>query len=427
MSRRRFDHSPQLYGYTAGTIIAGTAVLAWSALTFPISEVISLTAGGGREGVLLGLVFWIGIGLLGGTKVERLQGHGVLTFHFPFIIAALALGGPTAGALVALISTIERRELRDMPWYGMLANHASLTVAAVAGGVTILATRMALAPLAPQEAQAVELMAIVAGSLVLALTATALAAGTVVLRDRLTVSEAVRVYDGGFRTTAAAEVVLGWMLWLTFVMIGWWASLICATFVLVMWNAHDAREIARHDAMTGLLSRAGFDARLTDALDGVRRRGRVAALLAIDLDGFKAINDTYGHDTGDDVIRTVGARLRAAVRLTDAAVRRGGDEFGVLLVDVDDKPTAETAARRIHRAICEPIELDDRTVDVGASVGVVVIAPSDRMPSVGRLHDRADRIMYQAKVTKVGVLMEGAAPAPTRPHGRLRAHDRRVH
>jgi hypothetical protein len=250
MSRRRFDHSPQLYGYTAGTIIAGTAVLAWSALTFPISEVISLTAGGGREGVLLGLVFWIGIGLLGGTKVERLQGHGVLTFHFPFIIAALALGGPTAGALVALISTIERRELRDMPWYGMLANHASLTVAAVAGGVTILATRMALAPLAPQEAQAVELMAIVAGSLVLALTATALAAGTVVLRDRLTVSEAVRVYDGGFRTTAAAEVVLGWMLWLTFVMIGWWASLICATFVLVMWNAHDAREIARHDAMT---------------------------------------------------------------------------------------------------------------------------------------------------------------------------------
>jgi diguanylate cyclase (GGDEF)-like protein len=427
MSRRRFDHSPQLYGYTAGTIIAGTAVLAWSALTFPISEVISLTAGGGREGVLLGLVFWIGIGLLGGTKVERLQGHGVLTFHFPFIIAALALGGPTAGALVALISTIERRELRDMPWYGMLANHASLTVAAVAGGVTILATRMALAPLAPQEAQAVELMAIVAGSLVLALTATALAAGTVVLRDRLTVSEAVRVYDGGFRTTAAAEVVLGWMLWLTFVMIGWWASLICATFVLVMWNAHDAREIARHDAMTGLLSRAGFDARLTDALDGVRRRGRVAALLAIDLDGFKAINDTYGHDTGDDVIRTVGARLRAAVRLTDAAVRRGGDEFGVLLVDVDDKPTAETAARRIHRAICEPIELDDRTVDVGASVGVVVIAPSDRMPSVGRLHDRADRIMYQAKVTKVGVLMEGAAPAPARPHGRLRAHDRRVH
>jgi diguanylate cyclase (GGDEF)-like protein len=427
MSRRRFDHSPQLYGYTAATIIAGAAILAWSALTFPISEVISLTAGGGREGVLLGLVFWVGIGLLGGTKVERLQGHGVLTFHFPFIIAALALGGPTAGALVALISTIERRELRDVPWYGILANHASLTIAAVAGGVTILGTRVVLAPLVPQEAQAVELMAIVAGSLVLALTATALAAGTVVLRDRLTVSEAVRVYDGGFRTTAAAEVVLGWMLWLTFVMIGWWASLICATFVLVMWNAHDAREIARHDAMTGLLSRAGFDARLTDALDGVRRRGRVAALLAIDLDGFKGINDTYGHDTGDDVIRAVGARLRAAIRLTDAAVRRGGDEFGVLLMDVEDKPTAENAARRIHRAICEPIELDDRTVDVGASVGVVVIVPSDRMPSVGRLHDRADRIMYQSKVDGGGVVMEGAVPAPPRPQGRLRTRDRRGH
>ena len=117
------------------------------------------------------------IGLLGGTRVERLHGHGVLTFHFPFIIAALALGGPTAGALVALISTIERRELRDMPWYGLLSNHAALTMAAVAGGLTILGTRSLLASLAPQEVQAAELVAIVAGSVVLAMTATGLAAG----------------------------------------------------------------------------------------------------------------------------------------------------------------------------------------------------------------------------------------------------------
>jgi diguanylate cyclase (GGDEF)-like protein len=406
MNRRRFDHSPQLYAYTAGTIIAGALVLLWTAQTFPISEVISLTADGGREGVLLGLVFWVAIGLLGGTRVERLYGHGVLTFHFPFIIAALALGGPTAGALVALISTIERRELRDMPWYGLLSNHAALTIAAVAGGLTMLAARTVLTGIAPQEPQASELVAIVAGSIVLAMTATGLAAGTVVLRDRLSLGEAVNVYDGGFRTTAAAEVVLGWMLWLTYAMTGWWAALICATFVLVMWNGHDAREIARHDAMTGLLSRAGFDARLGDALEAVRKRGRAAALLAIDLDGFKGINDTHGHAIGDDVIRTVGARLRAAIRLTDAAVRRGGDEFGVLLVDVDDRLTAEAAARRIHDTICEPIELHDRIVGVGASVGVVVISASDRMPSIGRLHDSADKLMFAAKQAGGGLQMD---------------------
>lgn len=412
MNRRRFDHRPALYVYTAATIVAGAGVLAWTAQAFPISEVISLTAGGGREGVLLGLVFWVCVGLLGGTRVERLHGHGVLTFHFPFIIAALALGGPTAGALVALISTIERRELRDVPWYGLLGNHASLTMAAVAGGVTILGARAVLASMAPQETQAAELVAIVAGSVVLALTATALAAGTVVLRDRLSLGEAVRVYDGGFRTTAAAEVVLGWMLWLTYVLIGWWAALICATFVLVMWNGHDAREIARHDAMTGLLSRAGFDARLADALDAVRKRGRAAALLAIDLDGFKAINDKIGHAGGDDVLRTVGARLRASVRLTDSAVRRGGDEFGVLLVDVDDRLTAEAAARRIHNAICEPIELDHGVVSVGASVGVVVILSAERMPSIGRLHDTADRLMYEAKLAGGGLRTDQRGEKP---------------
>jgi diguanylate cyclase (GGDEF)-like protein len=416
MNRRRFDHSPALYAYTAATILVGTMALAWAATSFPISEVISLTEGGGREGILLGLVFWVAIGLLGGTRVERLHGHGVLTFHFPFIIAAVALGGPTAGALVALISTIERRELRDVPWYGILANHAALTMAAIAGGLTVVGARGVLAGFVPGETQAVELVAIVLGSLVLATTATALAAGTTVLRDRLTVGEAVRVWDGGFRTTAAAEVVLGWMLWLTYTMIGWWAALICATFVLVMWNGHDAREIARHDAMTGLLSRAGFDARLADALEAVRKRGRAAALLAIDLDGFKGINDTHGHAIGDDVIRTIGARLRGAIRLTDAAVRRGGDEFGVLLVDIDDRPTAEAAARRIHDTICEPIELHDRVVGVGASIGVVVIGTAGRMPSIGRLHDSADRLMFEAKEAGGGLrLDQGGQSKPVYP------------
>src|SRR5688500_3998416 len=99
MKRRSSDYSPTLYVYTAATIAAGVAALAWAALSLPIDERISLTSTGGREGVLLGLVFWIAIGLLGGLRVERLHGHGVLTFHYPFIIAATALGGPVAGAL----------------------------------------------------------------------------------------------------------------------------------------------------------------------------------------------------------------------------------------------------------------------------------------------------------------------------------------
>ena len=90
-----------LYLYTGTTIVAGFAALTWASLTFPIWPGISLTQAGGREGILLGLVFWILLGLLGGTRVQHMHGHGVLTFHLPFIIAATALGGPVAGAPVA--------------------------------------------------------------------------------------------------------------------------------------------------------------------------------------------------------------------------------------------------------------------------------------------------------------------------------------
>ena len=141
-------------------------------------------------------MFWVVIGLLGGTRVERLHGHGVLTFHLPFIIAAMALGGPTAGAIVAMVSTFEAREIREAPWYGVLANHAALTLAAIIGGVVLVGTRVVLSTgVIGVDPNAVELIAIVLGALVLTVTTTALVAGTVILRDHLTVPEAVRVFD----------------------------------------------------------------------------------------------------------------------------------------------------------------------------------------------------------------------------------------
>ena len=149
--------------------------------------------------------------------------------------------------------------------------------------------------------------------------------------------------------------------------------------------------------MTGLLTRAGFDVRLADAIAAGQSRGQYAALIAIDLDGFKAINDLHGHAAGDDVIRAVGARLREQIRLTDSAVRRGGDEFSVLLVDLPDAATASKSAERILARIREPIDTDIGPVSVGASIGVYFMAPSDRPPTTGRLHDLTDHLMYEAK------------------------------
>ena len=341
-----------LYAYTGATIVAGLAALAWASVSFSIWPTISLTQAGGREGILLGLLFWILLGLLGGTRVEHLHGHSVLTFHLPFIIAATALGGPVAGGWVAMVSTLEARELREVPWYGTLANHSAMALSAVLAGVLFEAVLTGPLGAVTDQPQAVQLIAIVLATFVMSGLSGALATGTVILRDGLTIREAARLLDTSYRQTLASEVVLGWVLTLAYGSIGWWAALVCATLVLVIWQAHDAREIARHDAMTGLLSRAGFDARLAEVLAGVRRGAGRCALLAIDLDGFKAVNDTYGHDVGDDVIRETGRRLRGSIRLTDAAVRRGGDEFGVLLAGVSDTVAAETLAKRILADLC---------------------------------------------------------------------------
>jgi diguanylate cyclase (GGDEF)-like protein len=394
--RRRSDNSRALLAYNGIQVALALAISVWAIGQFPLDPQITLTHSGGREGILLGLVFWIGLGLLGGTRIEHLHGHGVLTFHTPFIAAALALGGPVAGGVVAAVSTIERRELTEVPWYGTLANHAALTISSVVGGVVLLAARNAL-QMELHEPQAVELVSLVLGTFTFTVLSSWLAVGTVVLRDRLSVREAISVHSRAFRPTAASEVLLGWVLAFTYLAVGWWAALVAATLVLVVWQGYDALEISRHDALTGLLTRAGFDVCVLDASRSATRQGRTAALVAIDLDEFKAINDTRGHDAGDEVLRTVGARLQASIRLTDAAVRRGGDEFSVLLTNIGSFDTAKTLALRIHDRLCEPIELDQGAVRVGASMGLYLIEAADRMPSVGRMHDLADQLMFEAK------------------------------
>ncbi len=409
MTRRRSDAPRQprdrgaLMVYTAATIIVGLASLAWAAVTFPIDESISLTAAGGREGILLGLIFWIAIGLLGGTRVERMHGHGVLTFHLPFIIAAMAVGGPAAGGVVALLSTMERRELREVPWYGTVANHAALTLSAVVGGVVLLGIEDMLGVLLPDKPQAVALIAIIGGGAVMTAIAISLAAGTVHLRDGLTRSELARLYDTAYRATAATEVVLGWILAYTYTALGWWAALVAAILVLAVWQSHDATTISHHDPMTGLLNRSGFDVRLTHAIDASQRHDRLGALMAIDLDGFKAINDGNGHPVGDEVLRVVGERLQASIRLTDAAVRLGGDEFGVLLVDLPNVATARRLAKRIHDTIAKPMDIDGKALHVGASIGVYLIERARKPPTTGLVLQLADQLMYEAKTAGGGV------------------------
>jgi diguanylate cyclase (GGDEF)-like protein len=157
--------------------------------------------------------------------------------------------------------------------------------------------------------------------------------------------------------------------------------------------------LARHDTLTGLANRRWFQERLDQAI-AASRRGEKCALLCLDLDRFKAVNDTYGHPKGDLLLQLVARRLGECVREIDTASRFGGDEFAVLLVSLDRPESAAAVADRIVRSLSEPFDLDGVTVRVGASVGIAV-APQDATTSAALLTN-ADTALYRVKADERG-------------------------
>ena len=135
--------------------------------------------------------------------------------------------------------------------------------------------------------------------------------------------------------------------------------------------------MATHDALTGVLSRASLKETLAQALRLAERRDRWAAVVFVDLDNFKYVNDSLGHNVGDDLLRTIAKRLIACVRATDAVVRIGGDEFVLVLGDQEKTVEAISAvARRTQAAIAEPIAVEGHNLRMTGSIGVAIY-PND--------------------------------------------------
>lgn len=153
---------------------------------------------------------------------------------------------------------------------------------------------------------------------------------------------------------------------------------------------------ADHDALTGLPNRAALLAGLVAAIDTATGTGRAGALLFVDLDGFKAVNDRYGHAKGDQVLAEVAGRLSSSVRPTDLVGRLGGDEFLVIAADLE--PTGRTElAQRLERAVAAPFP-GDPLITLGASIGHVPIPAGPAEPA--ELIAAADRAMYQVKAER---------------------------
>lgn len=164
----------------------------------------------------------------------------------------------------------------------------------------------------------------------------------------------------------------------------------------------EARHASLHDPLTGLPNRALFNDRLEHGLAAANRNGLRFAVMFLDLDDFKAINDTYGHDVGDLVLQTIARRLKETTRDDDTVCRHGGDEFLYILVNTENQESIAIVAEKIVNAVQVPCDIQVRdtriSLSINPSIGISIF-PTDGTTSAVLL-DMADKAMYRAKRDK---------------------------
>jgi diguanylate cyclase len=216
---------------------------------------------------------------------------------------------------------------------------------------------------------------------------------------------------------ASAVVMAGyWHLWhgpvnpqLTWLIIGLSAIILVRQFLGAHTNEGLKRDLTQqqeilarqaiHDPLTELGNRQMFIDHATDALAAAEET--MTAVILVDLDGFKAINDTYGHATGDEMLRAAAERLNANIRANDTVSRLGGDEFVVLLPQLVDDQIADTVANRILRDLAQPLVIGDHVLSIPASAGIALTRGSGAV--VDEVMREADQALFQAKSEGRGV------------------------
>ena len=153
--------------------------------------------------------------------------------------------------------------------------------------------------------------------------------------------------------------------------------------------------LAQYDHLTGLVNRTLFRDRLVQAMARSKRMHQPIGLMLLDLDRFKVVNDTFGHDIGDELLKSVSERLKTCVREVDTVARMGGDEFTIILEGVTVEQNILVVAKRITESIATTFELQGHRISVGVSIGITIY-PHDDHP-VDELLKHADTAMYRAK------------------------------
>ena len=379
MSRRAV-----LLGFTAAEIGLGLGLLAFVSVAVPIAPAIAspALAGTALAGTTGGVLLWTLFGLLGSVRtVSSPDGSGHFTFHLPFVGAAMILGGPTAGAWVAILATTDRRELQSQPWYGVLANHASIAIAAVAGGIAYALLQDGLTTLTGDRGFAT-FAAILAAGVVLEGIANGLAVVTIKIRDAMTWPGVLGIVVDDFRSETLLEVALIWIL------------------VIVYLGGVRQPQL---DWLTGMVKAPTFMDKV-DRKIGWMRLGLLpgGTMIMFDINDFSRFNNRNDYTVGNEIIKIVAARVREVFpRQEDIVSRLMGDEYAIFLVGLVDRELAVGKAKELIAAIERPVAASIGTQALTASVGIVVVtADGVATPSATALFDRVVNSEKFAKARK---------------------------
>ncbi len=376
------------------TIALVLGAVAWTS----VDPAVAIPAGSTAPwAVIAGIGFWTLVALAAGNvSFVSPTGNQISLGALP-MLAAAALGGPLVAAWIALVGSTELRELRERPPVVVVSNHLGIAL-------PLAAVALLLEPLRPSLLDGHA--AVLSFGISLATGVLFLAANTWFALWDNAMFDVQRVPAKFMRQirayTALVSLLPGaWLAAEMYVHVGWWTVLVFAS-VLVVWQVAARQDAlyrdANQDRLTSLLNRRGLESRLAKALHIAKRRGTRVAVAYLDLDGFKLVNDRYGHDAGDMLLMVVAERLSGAVRSGDSIGRIGGDEFVVVLPAISSPDDLALVVTRLRMAVAAPCEIDGRRVSMVASIGVA-LSKADGEATAETLLAEADAAMYREKAS----------------------------
>jgi diguanylate cyclase (GGDEF)-like protein len=389
-----------LWIYLTAVTVAGAAVLALAAVSLANAGLTTLLA----QPLLPAIAALSVIGELRPIVTPGKSRPDSADASLMFCFAALLYWGFPVAALVRLVASVVTAAVGRGPVFRTAFNTAQYTLSLGAAWLVLLAAGIHPQPLAPWTPTGPELGSVGLAAVAYFVVNFFLVSVAVAVHSRAPIPATLRKE---LPYQAFVNLVLLSAAPLVVVVMGR-SVLLVLLFLLPLTAIYANASIslkreheALHDELTGLPNRSFLLKKTSEALvEASRTAGRVGFLL-LDLDRFKAVNDTLGHPAGDRVLKVVAQRLAHGVRPDDLVARLGGDEFAVLLPAAKPGSTAREVAVRLRAALAEPIQLDGMTFQIKTSIGIALY-PEDA-PGVELLMQRADVAMYLAKERQTGV------------------------